>query len=432
MPMLYVGRPRQLPSGGLPFPQQYGGQNGMLGYTPGASAAGRRRPTTGIDPRTGGRIQGPNAGRRLPRTLYGPRNINGPNPPARPYAPTLITDFAGPVGSGMGYGSGTGFGFPVGSGSFKPSKFSGGFSSQLRQNILNQRTGSMRDIDDRRFAGQNAAIAAANAAAGPRQPRRSASVRMPDGSVGNFSGAGGGFRVAPTPGWTPPPGDARRPEASGQAYPDEMLNFFEAMQRAENSANAKNEQRYDEILGGYRQRRDEAMQEMASLGTTQRREIDDLHTRAEAELEQDMIARGLGNTTLRSSARADLGERRGRLRQELEERLTRNRIDLGAQLSGDMLGFMERRTDEGPDVRLSTLLAGQLGETGFGDDWGGTYGGAGRQIPYEPGMPVTPQPLYPPNGGIAPPVGGFPAVPGGPPMGRPGRPFRPRRPPLLF
>lgn len=356
-----------------------GGQARSI-YNPGATAG--RRGTTVMA----------NRGRRLPRR---------PITRGMPRRPSSV------AGGGIGYPvprlgfggapamppgvAGTSVGFPVGSINFRPSKMSGGFSNIVRTDTSNRRTGSMNDIDARRVAAENAGLAAMDTGPGP-QVASSASRWNPTNGGGAIID-----RAAP--------GSPQNP--TGQAYPDEIMNFFEAMQNAENQANAKNEARYNDILGGYNIREANAMRDVAALGTSQRRAIDDQHTKTAASLDQDLIERGLGNTTLRGSQMADLGEVRGRLMQDLEEKLARNRIDLGTQLSGDRLGFMERRTDEGPDVRLSTMLAGQLGEAGFGDDWGGTYGGAGRQVPYQPGMPVAPQPLYPqPNGGIAQPIGG--------------------------
>jgi hypothetical protein len=55
---------------------------------------------------------------------------------------------------------------------------------------------------------------------------------------------------------------------------------------------------------------------------------------------------------------------------ELQQRINSTGLGVYTGTTGDMLGFMERRTDAGPDSSFLASLAGGLGEAGYGAGYG--------------------------------------------------------------
>lgn len=129
-------------------------------------------------------------------------------------------------------------------------------------------------------------------------------------------------------------------------------------QSAYDAAQQANEARYGDILSGYEARRaanrGAGAQEAADINTAWGREA--------ARRRQEMIGRGLGNSTVLQNGLQ--GAERERLADQgrLNERLRREESNLLA----DELGFMERRTDEGPDMNQAIALAQGLGQSGYG------------------------------------------------------------------
>ena len=130
---------------------------------------------------------------------------------------------------------------------------------------------------------------------------------------------------------------------------------------AQNQSIATNEQRYGDILGGYRDRYGTAMDWMDQLGTSERAEIDRQAKARQGQMLTGAVARGLGNSSYTDSAKLGVDRERLRARGELEDRLLRDKLGAHAGLSGDTLSFMERRTDAPPDIAGMLQMAQNYG-----------------------------------------------------------------------
>lgn len=115
---------------------------------------------------------------------------------------------------------------------------------------------------------------------------------------------------------------------------------------------------------------DAALGEMEGMGTAGRTRIGEGRTRALAESEQDLMSRGLGNTTIRSSVRRGVKSDYERQLQELNERVSGQRSGLlqqraGAEMDLGRLGIDTRlsRQDVGPDVSQYLSLIQMLGQS---------------------------------------------------------------------
>lgn len=129
-------------------------------------------------------------------------------------------------------------------------------------------------------------------------------------------------------------------------------------QGAYDMAQQANEARYGDILSGFQARRNANV----GAGAQEARDIGLQWDAQAASDRQSLIGRGLGNsTTLQAMMQGNQTKRQDSLGR-LGERLRREDADL----TGDQLGFMERRTDEGPDMNQAIALAQGLGAAGAG------------------------------------------------------------------
>lgn len=160
--------------------------------------------------------------------------------------------------------------------------------------------------------------------------------------------------------------------------------------------------------GGYY---DQMGANQAKMGGTARRLIGDAETQNLAGAEQDLMDRGLGNTTIRSSVRRGVQSDATNQRAALEESLAagENQV-LGQRAGADMeIGrFMTdlglSRNDIGPDIGQYLSLIQSLGSTGslpgaMATNAGGTGGGGGRSHNFVGGVPSGSTPFGQSTGG---------------------------------
>ena len=140
-------------------------------------------------------------------------------------------------------------------------------------------------------------------------------------------------------------------------------------------ANQANEARYQDVLGGYQSRYQRGLSMLAGLGQQEGRDINELYDAQGAKINQNLIGRGLGNSTITSTMamgnererNADLGRLNKRVRQQA--------LAQDAGLSGDTLQFMERKTENAPSMELLDQLAQGVGAAGGGLPPAGMYDG---------------------------------------------------------
>jgi hypothetical protein len=174
--------------------------------------------------------------------------------------------------------------------------------------------------------------------------------------------------------------------------------------RLHEEANKANEDRYKGILDqiGATQDRvgaiyDDAQGLLADLGQTDRRRIDETRQQAMAGSDQDLISRGLGNTTIRQSIQRGISSDAERAQQSVTEQTGRQRAALLQGLagteerSGQMLAsMMERRSDIGPDMGSMLQLMQQAGQAdGLGGNQGRSTINTGLSTNARAGMTAT-------------------------------------------
>jgi len=182
---------------------------------------------------------------------------------------------------------------------------------------------------------------------------------------GNSSSRAGGWD------WT------SRAKAAAAARPQTLAQQY---QSAQDEAKATNEQRYQDILGGYKTRQQDAMLALQNLGGAERAKLEKQFGEEASRQRVSLAGRGLGGTSVASGVGAKMATAQQDAMNQLNERLTRERLGYQTGLSGDTLGFMERREDAYPDLQQMMMLAQMQGKTGASRTGG--YGlGAGWGLP---------------------------------------------------
>jgi hypothetical protein len=156
-------------------------------------------------------------------------------------------------------------------------------------------------------------------------------------------------------------------------------------QTAYNQAKAANEERYQEILTGYKTRygtatdklasnRAEVMSSLEGLGEAELAGIGRRYNKEMASVSQGLISSGLHSTTVAPAVKAGVTKREGYAVAEAQERLRREKLSYLSQLGDkelmmqtgltkEQLDFMERREDEYPSESLYVQLMQGLGSS---------------------------------------------------------------------
>jgi hypothetical protein len=163
------------------------------------------------------------------------------------------------------------------------------------------------------------------------QPASAPSDGSTSDSGGSTSGSGSGLtgytRITPLP-------------QSGGITGAGLMDIVKQLQAAQDKANKANESRYQDILGLY-----------GNLGQAGLARIGQQETQAQAKGTQDLISRGLGNTTITSAISRGIASDAELARQQLQESVAMQKA-----------GVMERRTDQGPDLGLYASLLQQAAQ----------------------------------------------------------------------
>jgi len=168
-------------------------------------------------------------------------------------------------------------------------------------------------------------------------------------------------------------------------------------QRAFDEARQENEARYRDILEGYDSRHNRALGYLEGAGAQEYADTNERYDAQRASGTQHLMGRGLGNSTLVNTMNMGVERERSNDIGRLEERLRDQFLTYDTGLSGDTLGFMERRSDTYPDYAQLAQLAQLEGQAGNGAGGGGVgLGGLGgsRSVSMAP------------NGGFMPVMGG--------------------------
>lgn len=194
----------------------------------------------------------------------------------------------------------------------------------------------------------DAAVAANNYADSTYFPYSAKKVREARGL------AGGGLYS------TPQPRDfsAMRAQQQQDSLRRRALESAKAAQDAAFAENQKNEQ---EILQGYRDRRQKAIESLASSTWAAMAPLNDRYDKIAADTKSKFNQTGLGGTTALPTTLLGIERERGRQLSQASATLAGQQAGLEAGLYGDELAFRERIDNQYPDYEQLMQLAGSEG-----------------------------------------------------------------------
>lgn len=150
-----------------------------------------------------------------------------------------------------------------------------------------------------------------------------------------------------------------RRQAGGGSLVDQYRNML-------NKANRANEQRYNQILGGYDALHGRVMGDIAQVGAQERADIDRSYRNMGSDVYQRLVNRGFANSTIPATMRMGVERERLSARGRLASDLAQQRARYDTGITEGKLGVMERRTDLGPDYNQLIQLGQNLGRAGYG------------------------------------------------------------------
>jgi hypothetical protein len=175
-------------------------------------------------------------------------------------------------------------------------------------------------------------------------------------------------------------------------------NPMQAFIDAQNQANARNEAKFQEGLGGYSQWRQRQLGLLDGLGNQQRQDTNQAFDSNRGAITQSSIDRGLTNTTVLDNMLTGNERERSAALGRLSEALNRERMTQEYLPLKDQLDFLERYDINGPNPALAAQLAQQSAAAGPPGGGGGGfvdmseaqygYGGGGGMM--GGGMPFFP------------------------------------------
>jgi hypothetical protein len=124
---------------------------------------------------------------------------------------------------------------------------------------------------------------------------------------------------------------------------------YQLWQKQREARNA-NLRRYHNILQGYQQRYRNLEGMLEGAGQQRRRDIQTAGASAQAAVEQSLVSRGMGGTTIVPTMKAGIRRRTQANLNRLAEMMAQNRAQVLGQASKDTLRFQERRTDSYPNL----------------------------------------------------------------------------------
>lgn len=146
-----------------------------------------------------------------------------------------------------------------------------------------------------------------------------------------------------------------------------------SLQGAYEAARRANERRYQEILGGYGQRYEDVMGALQGYGGQARADILQRGESMKAGALQDLVSRGLAGTTILPTVRAGIERQTAGNLARQAETMGMSVAGMMAQLSGQRLGFMERREDMYPNLGMYYGMLQNYGRYGGGQSQPSRY-----------------------------------------------------------
>jgi hypothetical protein len=184
-----------------------------------------------------------------------------------------------------------------------------------------------------------------------------AATSTPAATVPAKRGYGGGFGT-PGSGGTSSGGGSSAPQAEPNQLFERMMM---AAQGKMDEANAANIARYDEGKGELTGIRTRNQDRATNWGIAAQADVAEQMKNALLDSEASLAARGLGGSTIQDSFRMAEAQKTAREQQRISEMRDSRASDYDTRDTGNLVGFIERREDTGPDYMQLMQMAQQHG-----------------------------------------------------------------------
>ena len=186
-----------------------------------------------------------------------------------------------------------------------------------------------------------------------------------------------GGQQQPSQGWTP----GTIPPSTGQGGPPPkfLTDLFSSFQGKHDEANKANLDRYNLLVNSLNDRLDIGLGMLEGAGTQAYADIDRDSQDMLARETQNLINRGMSNSTLHQDLARKVNEEAQQQKRRVGEDIRKERLGTYSQLSGDVLGAVERRNDVGPSTQDLIQLGLGLGNAGY--NWTGQNAASGGGSP---------------------------------------------------
>jgi hypothetical protein len=141
-----------------------------------------------------------------------------------------------------------------------------------------------------------------------------------------------------------------------------MINKAEQEQQAAKQAN---EQRYQDLVKGYKDRISNAMTSLEGYGNAARADLSQAYAGAASANQQQLVNSGLSGSTVATTTRTGDARREQEALNRLNEGINQQKLGYQTQLSGDLLGLIERKEDTYPNLNMLAQLGQNLGQSGY-------------------------------------------------------------------
>jgi hypothetical protein len=152
----------------------------------------------------------------------------------------------------------------------------------------------------------------------------------------------------------------------GSASQSPLLQVAQAWQDAQDKNNADNNARYNDIIAGRQDMFNTAMGYLDKSGGSQRQDINDAFDKSASQVKLANVGRGMANSTVMDTMLQGNTIDRTKAMGRLEDQLNQQRLGYQTQLQSDLLQFMERKNEQGPDFNQLLQLASMMGQGGLG------------------------------------------------------------------
>ena len=178
--------------------------------------------------------------------------------------------------------------------------------------------------------------------------------------------------------WIAGPGQVVLPGNYFSRGTNQVNQVGKAYREALEKANAANEQRYQDILGGYDQLKGDVLGRMEGSQQQELSDVDRIYRERGADIYQRLVGRGFGNSSLLGTMGMGVDRERAASRNRVQSAYAGRMAGLEASLGTGKLGVMERRNDIAPDLNQMIALSQGMGAGGYGQQrYGGGGGGGG-------------------------------------------------------